>query len=485
MAQPSNALLELDRDLERINGKIAETKRLIQEHESRPIQLAIFGFRESGKTSLLISWYMFRCCKEEQLTMRFDEKATNYLEKAKDQFKISGSTEPTSSTEPKSVSITIKWGEEKWTIVTQDFPGEALVARGEDDPKTARGIDEIRKAIRKSDAIVCLHPVDDKTEKTLNAIDVVLGEASIPFKLALTKFDRSRIEATKNQIDRKALLKQLRSENKAIDDLCATLSLTFDEVGDNRILPLSAFGQECSENVAIEDLRPLNIYAPLRFAIDVHKRRTLELQHLLQSHQSTQAETKRLRDERRESEAREQDQVRERTKQAKHQAEKQKEMDLLAALAAIESKMQEFLDVDPTITNRELAQLCRQARQLRSEAISLGLQNVVTEADQVDNRYREWRVNRLIDKMNDIEIRFDYEFEKRTFIERIFDSRLPTLIAEARSLENCEFYSVVRAAAETSVAYAKMKKLWDSVLLYLLTSALVAGAIFALWKQFP
>lgn len=290
-----NALEQRKRELE---SQIANLSAEIQAaRDNRVIRLGVFGVRGSGKSSLLAVWSLFcvdRTDPTRPMQLRFtDDDSLHYLKEVRAPILREGRSRATPMAEPKKILFEIVLdgddGRKIWPIETMDFSGE-FVELMADKSGVKTFAKQTHDFLQKSDIILCCHRWDDNSQETLEAINRVLANYASHFILALTRLDeRGEVPRSPEELDG---ILQLLEQNSPVyfGNLIANIRDIYQRTGRAGIMAICPLGRNFSDQrifprgreLGVEDLTPIAIHEPLRYAVERKKEVEPKLQERLQ-----------------------------------------------------------------------------------------------------------------------------------------------------------------------------------------------------------
>lgn len=281
---------ELESEISKIEADIQAVRN------NRTIRLGLFGVRGSGKSSLLAVWSLFcvdRSDPARQLQLRFpDDGSLHYLKEVRTPILKEGKSHATAMAEPKTILFEIvadgEGGREEWKIETMDFSGEfvELIADKTGVKSFARQTHEF---LQKADVILCCHRWNDNSQETLEAINRVLAEFRSHFILGLTRLDeRGDVPRSKEELE--SILQTLEQDSPVyFGNLIASINDICRRTGRAGIMAICPLGKNLSDprhfprgrELTVEDLKPIAIHEPLRYALARKKEAEPHLQQQL------------------------------------------------------------------------------------------------------------------------------------------------------------------------------------------------------------
>jgi GTPase SAR1 family protein len=281
---------EIETDITKINADITALR------SDRVIRLGIFGVRGSGKSSLLAAWSLFlvdRTDPKRGLQLRFpDDDSLRYLKDVRQPILKEGKSHPTAMGVPQKIHFRVvteeKGVREEWNIETMDFSGEFVELLAD---KTGRSFaKQTHDFLKKCDVILCCHRWNDNSQETLEAINRVLSDFSSQFVLALTRLDeRGDVPRSKGALE--GTLKELERESPVyFGNLIANVLDICRRNGRVGIMAICPLGKNFSDprhfprgrELSVDDLKPIAIHEPLRYAVDRKKEKQPDLKQRLQ-----------------------------------------------------------------------------------------------------------------------------------------------------------------------------------------------------------
>ena len=289
-------------DLEQRKREMEDEVRKIEAdiqamRDDRTIRLGLFGVRGSGKSSLLAVWSLFcvdRSDPMRQMQLRFpDDDSLHYLKEVRTPILREGRSRATAMAEPKTILFEIVLdgdaGREVWKIETMDFSGE-FVELLADKTGVKTFAKQTHEFLQESHVVLCCHRWDDNTQETLEAINRVLANYASHFILALTRLDeRGDVPRSPEELD--AMLQLLEQSCPVyFGNLIANLRDIYRRTGRTAIMAICPLGRNFSDpryfprgrELSVEDLAPIAIHEPLRYAVERRKEVEPQLQKRLQ-----------------------------------------------------------------------------------------------------------------------------------------------------------------------------------------------------------
>ena len=266
--------------IEKIERAEAQLKMLRQQPAT--IKLGLHGIPNSGKTSLLIAWYLYRENHEFNLNIRFDEESLLYLRSMAEHLLETGSTQANPAGPPQSINFQVTADNGRRFLFTlQDYAGRFIEPM---DQRTTDGMaDEARRYLQSCHAVLTLADARAVDHRVIDAIDILPSPCCVIF--VPTKIDEL-LE------DPEELLRLRANETDNVyqsilqSEPIAEIHRLFRRRLPNnkyRIAPLSALGPVFRDGqlrlqppLKRDALRPWNIYHPLRLVIDASQRQINE-----------------------------------------------------------------------------------------------------------------------------------------------------------------------------------------------------------------
>jgi serine/threonine protein kinase len=264
-------LRELDarrRQLEDVRDKL----RAEQEELNGPVRVGICGTRNSGKSTLLACWYLFRNSPADKLDIVIRDQPTRaYLERISQELLRNGFVSATAdSANPKVLHMTMSFRGRKWEIETRDFAGEHLDFRRNTESAFA---DQTLKFLRYADMVLVLYDMTENSPEILNTFDSLYTEPLNDLVLVLTKFDQFH-DGPIEQMNFPVRYEELRQRYRLLIHVDAKLRNSYASNG-LKVIPVSSTGQQLPKRVAgddrsdwvrLESLHPFQIFVPLASA---------------------------------------------------------------------------------------------------------------------------------------------------------------------------------------------------------------------------
>jgi len=282
---------DLDIQIERLNAEIQAAR------DNRVIRLGVFGVRGSGKSSLLAAWSLFcvdRSDPTRAMQLRFpDDGSLQYLKEVRSPILKEGKSRATAMAEPKTIRFEIVLdgdaGREVWRIETMDFSGE-FVELMSDKTGVKTFAKQTHEFLQQSHVILCCHRWNDNSQETLEAINRVLANYESHFILALTRLDE-RGEVPKSPEELESMLQILGQDSPVyFGNLIANIQDIYHRTGRAGIMAICPLGKNFADprhlprgrELCVDDLAPIAIHEPLRYAVERRKEVEPGLQKQLQ-----------------------------------------------------------------------------------------------------------------------------------------------------------------------------------------------------------
>lgn len=255
-----------------------QKKRIVKSLESargnRKIRLGMYGVPNSGKTSLLIAWYLFRDDPDLDINIKFKEATLVYLRDVANFFLEHGTTQANAATPPNSLEFKINYRGESYEFSTIDYAGKYVTPMDEDD-----GIRELasdaRDFVDKCTAILALLDCNANSTESIDAIDLMPENKPVVF--APTKVDELLDDPHR-------ILDYSKEEAKEVYEFVKENSFVkkverqiTNGRAHNRVacIPISPLGPLFHNGkikmplpIKMDILRPWNIYSPLKILMD-------------------------------------------------------------------------------------------------------------------------------------------------------------------------------------------------------------------------
>ena len=266
--------------IEKIEQAEAQLKMLRQQPAT--IKLGLHGIPNSGKTSLLIAWYLYRENHEFNLNIRFDEESLLYLRSMAEHLLETGSTQANPAGPPQSINFQVTADNGRRFLFTlQDYAGRFIEPM---DQRTTDGMaDEARRYLQSCNAVLTLADARAIDHRVIDAIDILPSPCCVIF--VPTKIDEL-LE------DPEQLLRLHANETDSVyqsilqSEPIAEIHRLFGQrlpKNKYRIAPLSALGPVFRDGqlrlqppLKRDALRPWNVYHPLRLVVDASQRQLNE-----------------------------------------------------------------------------------------------------------------------------------------------------------------------------------------------------------------
>ena len=296
----------LERRKQELDGQIESLNAAIQAARiDRVIRLGVFGVRGSGKSSLLAMWSLFcvdRSDPVRPMQLRFsDDDSLHYLKEVRTPILREGKSRATAMAEPKTIRFDVVLdgdaGREVWNIETMDFSGE-FVELMSDKTGVRTFARQTHDFLQKSNVILCCHRWDDNSQETLEAINRVLANYASHFILALTRLDeRGEVPRSPEELD--GMMQHLEQDSPVyFGNLIANIRDIYRRTGRAGIMAICPLGKDFSDprhlprgrELGVEDLAPIAIHEPLRYAVERRKEVEPHLQTRLQQLKTELAE---------------------------------------------------------------------------------------------------------------------------------------------------------------------------------------------------
>ncbi len=271
---------DLDIQIERLNAEIQAAR------DNRVIRLGVFGVRGSGKSSLLAAWSLFcvdRSDPTRAMQLRFpDDGSLQYLKEVRSPILKEGKSRATAMAEPKTIRFEIVLdgdaGREVWRIETMDFSGE-FVELMSDKTGVKTFAKQTHEFLQQSHVILCCHRWNDNSQETLEAINRVLANYASHFILALTRLDE-RGEVPKSPEELESMLQILGQDSPVyFGNLIVSIQDIYHRTGRAGIMAICPLGKNFADprhlprgrELCVDDLAPVAIHEPLRYAVERRK----------------------------------------------------------------------------------------------------------------------------------------------------------------------------------------------------------------------
>ncbi|MBX9681629.1 MAG: hypothetical protein K2X38_22970 [Gemmataceae bacterium] len=271
---------DLDIQIEKLNAEIQAARG------DRVIRLGVFGVRGSGKSSLLAAWSLFcvdRSDPTRAMQLRFpDDGSLQYLKEVRSPILKEGKSRATAMAEPKTIHFEIVLdgdaGREVWRIETMDFSGE-FVELMSDKTGVKTFAKQTHEFLQQSHVILCCHRWNDNSQETLEAINRVLANYASHFILALTRLDE-RGEVPKSPEELESMLQSLEQDSPIyFGNLIANIQDIYHRTGRAGIMAICPLGKNFADprhlprgrELCVDDLAPIAIHEPLRYAVERRK----------------------------------------------------------------------------------------------------------------------------------------------------------------------------------------------------------------------
>lgn len=306
-ASEQRTIAALERRKRELDGEIATVQAEIQAaRQNRSIRVGIFGVRDSGKSSLLAAWSLFCVDRSDphcELQIRFpDDDSLRYLKEVRTPILKTGKSQATAMAEPKKITFEIVTDEagqrEVWKIETMDFSGEFVELMADKTGVKALA-QQTHDFLKSSDVVLCCHRWDDNSQETLEAVNRVLAEYGSQFILALTRLDeRGQVPRTKQDLE--AVLQAMEEQSPVyFGNLLASIQDICRRAGRVGVMAICPLGKNFSDprnqprgrDLTVEDLQPIAIHEPLRFAIERRRQVEPRIQERLRRLQLEQTRT--------------------------------------------------------------------------------------------------------------------------------------------------------------------------------------------------
>ena len=293
-----SAIAEIEQRKRELESEVTKLEADIEAvRKDRTIRLGVFGVRGSGKSSLLAAWSLFcvdRSDPAREMQLRFpDDGSLHYLKEVRAPILKEGRSHATAMAEPKTILFEIvadgEAGRDVWKIETMDFSGEFVELMAD---KT--GVNTFAKQthdfLQKADVILCCHRWNDNSQETLEAINRVLADYGSHFILGLTRLDE-RGDVPRSKEDLESTLQILEQDSPVyFGNLIANIKDICRRTGRAGVMAICPLGKNFSDprhfprgrELTVEDLKPIAIHEPLRYAVARKKEAEPLLQQRLQ-----------------------------------------------------------------------------------------------------------------------------------------------------------------------------------------------------------
>ncbi|MFM7166865.1 MAG: serine/threonine-protein kinase [Planctomycetaceae bacterium] len=270
-----------------------------------PVRVGICGTKNSGKSTLLACWYLFRNSPADELDIVIrDEQTRIYLDRISQELLRNGYVSATAdSARPRVLKMKMSFRGRQWDIETRDFAGEHLDFRMNAESKFAG---ETLEFLRIADMVLVLYDMSEKSPEILNTFDSLYSEPLNELLLVLTKFDQFH-EGQIEHVNFPECYADLRQKHPLLTYVDGKLRNSY-AVNGLKVVPISSTGKqlpkrkpgdERQEWLQLETLLPFQIFVPLASAFQRRVRRVSQnendLQFVNESLQSLAEKVKAIR----------------------------------------------------------------------------------------------------------------------------------------------------------------------------------------------
>ncbi|MEY4567217.1 MAG: hypothetical protein RLY14_2187 [Planctomycetota bacterium] len=299
--------------------RLEQANRRIQ-RLANPINISVLGLRNSGKSSLLFSWYHRRATPG--ITLRItDDTSVKYFENLKAQLASSGSVAATYISQPDTLNFDVVCTSKlaitgqtiEFQACVQDYAGELVRKRHLDlEEPTDSFASEVQSSIRQSNVVLCLVDVLVEESELSNIFDLLLNDGEIEVVLlVITKFDLvlkmlNKTEYPRTNEEFAVLAREIAQRQPRFGILWNQIqALQSDMRRSRQIVPVAALGIDYSEAPEEETaynlcgLKPFQPLQPLVISAEIlaEKRDRLlaEKRELTKEIETLNAQLKKLR----------------------------------------------------------------------------------------------------------------------------------------------------------------------------------------------